>query len=64
MVCLGLPWWLSDKESVCSAGTIGDAGLVPRLERSLKEGMATHSSKIKFYFVVISKIDINIKYSN
>ena len=31
----GLLWWLSSKESVCNAG---DAGSIPRLERSLGEG--------------------------
>ena len=28
---LGLPWWLSSKESACNAG---DLGLIPGLERS------------------------------
>ena len=36
---LGLPWWLSDKESACNAG---DVGLIPGLGRSSGEGMATH----------------------
>ena len=31
----GLPWWLSSKESGCS---VGDAGLIPGLERSPGEG--------------------------
>ena len=44
MVCLGLPQWLSDKEPACSEGTTGDAGSIPGLERSLEEGIATHSS--------------------
>ena len=38
----GLPWWLSSKESACSAG---DTGLIPGVGRSSAgEGMATHSS--------------------
>ena len=35
-----VPWWLSGKESACSAG---DVGLIPGSGRSPKE-MATHSS--------------------
>ena len=27
---MGLPRWLSSKESTCSAGNSGDAGLIPR----------------------------------
>ena len=34
---LGLPRWLSGKESTCNAG---DAGLIPRLERCPREGNA------------------------
>ena len=34
---LGLPWWLSGKESACNAGDLGQ-------EDPLEEGMATHSS--------------------
>ena len=34
-IILGLPWWLSGKESACSAG---DAGLIPGLGRSPGEG--------------------------
>ena len=30
----GLPWWPSDKESACNAGTAGDAGSIPGSERS------------------------------
>jgi len=37
----GFPWWLSNKESDSNAG---DASSIPGLGRSLKEGMATHSS--------------------
>ena len=29
----GLPWWLSGKESACSAGAAEDTGLVPGLGR-------------------------------
>ena len=32
---IGLPWWLSSKESACNAG---DPGLFPGLERSSGEG--------------------------
>ena len=31
---LGLPWWLSGKESTCNARDVGDAGSVPELGRS------------------------------
>ena len=54
MVPLGLPWWLSGKESACSAG---DPGSIPGSgiefptrvqplggEDPLEEGMVTHSS--------------------
>ena len=34
----GLPRWFSDKESVCSAGDAGDAGLFPGSERSPGDG--------------------------
>ena len=34
-VCEGLPWWLRQKESACSAG---DLGLIPGLGRSPGEG--------------------------
>ena len=30
---LGLPWWLSSKESACNAGDTGDVGSVPGLGR-------------------------------
>ena len=32
---MGIPWWLSGKESTCNAG---DQGSIPVLERSLGEG--------------------------
>ena len=41
---MGLPWWLSSKESTCNSGAARDAGSIPGLGRSLEEGMATHSS--------------------
>jgi len=36
---MGLPWWLSNKESACNAGDLG-------WENPLEEGMATHSSTL------------------
>ena len=33
-ITVGLPPWLSDKESTCSSGDLGDAGLIPGLRRS------------------------------
>jgi len=41
---IGLPRWLSGKESTCNAGAAGDVGLIPGCEDPLEEGMATHSS--------------------
>ena len=38
---MGLPWWLSGKESACNAG---DVGSIPGWEDPLKEEMVTHSS--------------------
>ena len=35
LMYLGVPWWLSDTESVCNAG---DMGLIPGLGRSPREG--------------------------
>ena len=40
MLNIGLPWWLSSKESTCNAG---DAGSIPGLGRSPGVGHATHS---------------------
>ena len=40
-IILGLPWWLSGKESACNAG---DQVLSLGWEDSLEKGMATHSS--------------------
>ena len=39
----GLPWWLSGKESDCSAGEAGDAGSLGWKD-PLELGRATHSS--------------------
>ena len=43
VTCMGLPRWLSDKESACKAG---DTGLIPESGRSPGEekSMATHAS--------------------
>ena len=38
---MGLPWWLSGKESACNAG---HASSIPGCEDPLQESMATHSS--------------------
>ena len=35
---LKIPWWLNSKDSACSAGARGDAGLIPGLGRSPGEG--------------------------
>ena len=41
----GLTWWLSRKESTCSAGDTRDSRVRSLgREGSLKEGLATHSS--------------------
>ena len=32
---MGLPWWLSGKESACNAGDARDAGWIPGLGKSL-----------------------------
>ena len=40
----GLPWWLNAEEPTCNAGDMRDTGLIPGSERSLGEGVATHSS--------------------
>ena len=41
---IGLPLWLSDKESSCNAGATGDGNLIPGLGDPLEEEMATHTS--------------------
>ena len=38
------PWWLSSKESACSAGDTGDVGLIPGLGRSPGGGHGNPSS--------------------
>ena len=43
-IVLGLPWWLSGKESACNAGAAGVSGSIPGSGRSPGEGMAIHSS--------------------
>ena len=43
MSLLGLPQWLSGKESACNAGATGNAGLIPGFEDPLEAGMAIHS---------------------
>ena len=35
---MGLPWWLSGKESACNAGDSGDMGLIPGSGRSSGDG--------------------------
>ena len=41
---MGLPQWLSSKESSCNTGDAGDAGSIPGSGNPLEEGMATHFS--------------------
>ena len=43
-IVLGLPWWLSSKESACNAGDTGDVGSIPGSGRSPGEGHGNHSS--------------------
>ena len=38
MITIGLPRWLSGKESTCNAGATGDLGSIPRSGRSPGEG--------------------------
>ena len=40
---MGLPQWLSGKESACNAGDMGDMGSIPGLGRFPGEEMSTHS---------------------
>ena len=35
---MGLPWWLSSKESSCNAEDTGNVSLIPGLERSPEGG--------------------------
>ena len=44
MLLVGLPRWLSGKESICNAGDTGDLGLIPGSGKCPEEEMATHSS--------------------
>ena len=46
--CL-LPWWLSDKESACNAGPIGDTGPIPGSGRSPGEG---HGNPLQYSCLV------------
>ena len=44
---MGLPWWLSGKESTCNAGDTGGVGSLIRSlgwEDPQEKGMATHTS--------------------
>ena len=41
---MGLPWWFSGKESVCSAGAAGDTGSILGSEDPLEKEMTTHYS--------------------
>ena len=43
---LGLPRWVSSKESACNAGDTGVAGSALSGEYALEEEMATHSSTL------------------
>ena len=45
-VICGLPLWLSGKESACSEGDSGDAGLIPVLGRSHGGG---HGNPLQFF---------------
>ena len=38
---MGLPWWLSGKESACNAGATGDVGSIPGSGRSPGGGQPT-----------------------
>ena len=38
---LGLPWWLSGKESACNTGDLRDPGSIPGLGRSPGGGHGT-----------------------
>ena len=37
---IGLPWWLSVKESACISGDVGDTGLIPGSGRSSGGGQS------------------------
>ena len=42
---LGLPWWLSGKESACRAGDTRDTGSIPGREDPPEGHMATHGQR-------------------
>ena len=44
-VYMGLPWWLSGKESTCN---VGDPGLIPGLGRSPGEG---NGNPLQYYYL-------------
>ena len=48
MLFLGLPQWLSYKESACDAGVAGDPGLIPGWGRSLGGG---HGNPVQYSFL-------------
>ena len=50
---LGLPWWLSSKESACEAEDVGDAGSIPGSGRSPGEG----NSNLLQYFCLENPMD-------
>ena len=41
VIYMGLPQWLSGKESACNAGAAGDVGSIPGQEDPLQESMTT-----------------------
>ena len=43
---IGLPWWLSSKESACNAGDAGDVGSIPGMGRSPGGG---HSNPLEYF---------------
>ena len=45
---LGLPWWLSNKDSICNAGDTGDADLIPGSGSSPGEG---HGSSLQYFYM-------------
>ena len=55
---MGLPWWLSSKESTCNAG---DVGLIPGSGRSSGRGNVTHSSI--FIYVCVKSLQLYLTLS-
>ena len=45
---MGLPWWLSGKESAYSAGDTGDVGSILESGRSLRGG---HSNPLQYSYL-------------